>query len=166
MSRRPFASGAAHVYHTRGSQPPDLADSRLKGRVHMRLGFPSTTTLGAGSVAARVRADGLQPERLVRHPASLRQHRSDDAVRSAAGNDPPNLRELSEKDVLNILAMARTEFRVDERRSYLMGHSMGGAGSLYLGSKYASNWAAIAPDGSGHAVRLIEDHDAGGRRSR
>jgi poly(3-hydroxybutyrate) depolymerase len=62
----------------------------------------------------------------------------------AAAKDPPNLRELSEKDVLNVLAMARKEFNVDERRTYLMGHSMGGAGTLYLGSKYASTWAAIA----------------------
>jgi predicted peptidase len=62
----------------------------------------------------------------------------------AAANDPPKLRELSEKDVMNVLAMARKEFNIDERRTYLMGHSMGGAGALYLGSKYSSNWAAIA----------------------
>jgi len=62
----------------------------------------------------------------------------------AAANDPPNLRELSEKDVLNVLEIMRKEFNVDDRRTYLMGHSMGGAGALYLGVKYASNWAAIA----------------------
>jgi predicted peptidase len=62
----------------------------------------------------------------------------------AAANDPPNLSELAEKDVMNLLAMARKEFNIDDRRTYLMGHSMGGAGTLYLGSKYASNWAAIA----------------------
>jgi predicted peptidase len=61
----------------------------------------------------------------------------------AAANDPPNLRELSEKDVLSVLDIIRKDFNVDERRTYLMGHSMGGAGTLYLGSKYASNWAAI-----------------------
>ena len=33
---------------------------------------------------------------------------------------------------------------MDDGRTYLMGHSMGGAGTLYLGTKYASNWAAIA----------------------
>jgi predicted peptidase len=60
-----------------------------------------------------------------------------------AANDPPNLRELSEKDVLNVLDIIRKEFNVDDQRTYLMGHSMGGAGTLYLGSKYASNWAAI-----------------------
>ena len=63
---------------------------------------------------------------------------------AAPVNDPPNLRELSEKDVMNVLEIARKEFNVDNSRTYLMGHSMGGAGTLYLGSKYASNWAAIA----------------------
>lgn len=61
-----------------------------------------------------------------------------------AAKDPPNLRELSEKDVMNVLQIVRKEFSVDDRRTYLMGHSMGGAGTLYLGAKYASNWAAIA----------------------
>ena len=60
-------------------------------------------------------------------------------------NDPPNLRELSEKDVMNVLDLVRKEFNVDDRRIYLMGHSMGGAGTLYLGVKYASVWAALAP---------------------
>lgn len=60
-------------------------------------------------------------------------------------NDPPNLRELSEKDVMNVLDIVRKEFNVDDRRIYLMGHSMGGAGTLYLGVKYASIWAALAP---------------------
>lgn len=57
---------------------------------------------------------------------------------------PPNLAELSEKDVFNVLAMMRKEFNVDPDRIYLMGHSMGGAGTLFLGSKHASDWAAIA----------------------
>jgi len=60
-------------------------------------------------------------------------------------NDPPNLRELSEKDVMNVLDMVRKEFNVDERRIYLTGHSMGGAGTLHLGIKYPSIWAALAP---------------------
>ena len=58
--------------------------------------------------------------------------------------EPPNLAELSEKDVLTVLDMARKEFTIDEKRTYLLGHSMGGAGTLFLGSKYPSNWAAIA----------------------
>jgi predicted peptidase len=59
-------------------------------------------------------------------------------------DEPAHVRALSEKDVMNVLEMARKEFNVDENRTYLMGHSMGGAGSIYLGFKYPSNWAAIA----------------------
>jgi pimeloyl-ACP methyl ester carboxylesterase len=56
-----------------------------------------------------------------------------------APEPPANLSELSEKDAMNVLDMMRKEFNVDDKRTYLMGHSMGGAGTLYLGSKYASD---------------------------
>lgn len=62
-----------------------------------------------------------------------------------AVSDAARVRELSEKDVLNVLEMMRKEFNIDERRTYLMGHSMGGAGALYLGVKYPETWVAIAP---------------------
>jgi poly(3-hydroxybutyrate) depolymerase len=58
--------------------------------------------------------------------------------------EPPNLAELSEKDVMNVLAIVRKEFMVDDKRTYLMGHSMGGAGALFLGPKYVNQWAAVA----------------------
>ena len=60
--------------------------------------------------------------------------------------DPAKLHEASEKDVMNVLDMIRKEFNVDENRTYLMGHSMGGAGTIYLGVKYASIWAAIGAE--------------------
>jgi len=60
--------------------------------------------------------------------------------------DPVKLHEASEKDVMNVLDMIRKEFNVDENRTYLMGHSMGGAGAVYLGVKYASIWAAIGAE--------------------
>jgi len=63
-----------------------------------------------------------------------------------AVTEPEKLHEMSEKDVLNVLDMIRKEFNVDDRRTYLMGHSMGGAGTIYLGVKYASNWAAIGAE--------------------
>jgi predicted esterase len=66
------------------------------------------------------------------------------AAGGTAETDAAKVRELSEKDVLNVLEIVRQEFNVDERRTYLMGHSMGGAGTLHLGVKYARNWAAIA----------------------
>jgi predicted esterase len=51
---------------------------------------------------------------------------------------------LSEKDTMYVLEMVRKEFNIDDNRIYLMGHSMGGAGALYLGEKYAPLWAAVA----------------------
>jgi predicted peptidase len=51
--------------------------------------------------------------------------------------------DLSEKDVLNVLAIVEKEYAVDTSRVYLIGHSMGGAGTWYLGQKYADKWAAL-----------------------
>jgi predicted peptidase len=59
---------------------------------------------------------------------------------------PANLRELSEKDTMNVIAMVRKEFKVDDKRIYVMGHSMGGAGAIYLGSKYPKLFAAVAAE--------------------
>jgi predicted peptidase len=66
-------------------------------------------------------------------------------IGGTAITDVAKVREASEKDVMTVLDMIRTEFNVDENRIYLMGHSMGGAGTYYLGSKYAKQWAALAP---------------------
>ena len=59
--------------------------------------------------------------------------------------DPENLGELSEKDVLNVLGIVRKEFNVDPARIYLAGHSMGGGGTIYLGAEHSGIWAALAP---------------------
>jgi predicted peptidase len=67
------------------------------------------------------------------------------AGRGQPESPPANLAELSERDVLNVLAMLREEFKIDDDRTYLMGHSMGGAGAFFLGSKHADEWAALAP---------------------
>jgi predicted esterase len=45
---------------------------------------------------------------------------------------------------MNVLAIVRKEFTIDDKRTYLMGHSMGGAGALFLGPKYVDQWAAVA----------------------
>jgi len=66
------------------------------------------------------------------------------ASRAPQTPEPPNLAELSEKDVMNVLGIVRDEFTVDDKRTYLMGHSMGGAGALFLGPKYVDQWAAVA----------------------
>jgi polyhydroxybutyrate depolymerase len=60
-------------------------------------------------------------------------------------DDPENIDELSERDVLNVLATVRAEYNIDPKRIYLMGHSMGGGGTWHLGMKYPELWAALAP---------------------
>jgi predicted esterase len=65
-------------------------------------------------------------------------------VGGAAEADPALVTEYSEKDVMNVLARARAEFDVDDRRIYLMGHSQGGSGARHLAEKYSDIWAAVA----------------------
>jgi predicted esterase len=58
--------------------------------------------------------------------------------------DQSKASEYSEQDVMNVLAMIRKEFNIDDHRIYLMGHSQGGAGALHIADKYSSIWAAVA----------------------
>jgi predicted peptidase len=76
------------------------------------------------------------------------------APRSSGAAPPPQVRtpdeetryrSLSEADVMNVLDLVRKEYTIDPDRIYLMGHSMGGFGTWWLGQKYAGTWAAIAP---------------------
>lgn len=67
------------------------------------------------------------------------------AGRGFGGDAPENLPELSEKDVMNVVELVRKEFKIDDKRIYLIGHSMGGAGTWHLGTKYPSLWAGLAP---------------------
>ena len=53
--------------------------------------------------------------------------------------------ELAEIDTMALLKSIREEYSVDSDRIYLMGHSMGGAGTYYLGGKYNDIWAGLAP---------------------
>jgi poly(3-hydroxybutyrate) depolymerase len=101
-------------------------------------GVPATGRGGRGRRAGAPNPAGAPPA----NPSAAPQGPPPGAFADA--NDPPNLRELSEKDVLNVLDLVRKEFNVDDRRTYLMGHSMGGAGTFHLAVKYPGNWAATA----------------------
>jgi len=57
--------------------------------------------------------------------------------------DDPRVSEWSERDVMNVLAIMREQYNIDENRIYLVGQSMGGAGALHLGRKYPEIWAAV-----------------------
>jgi len=53
--------------------------------------------------------------------------------------------ELSELDAMTALKLIREKYNVNSDRIFLMGHSMGGAGTYYLGQKYNDIWAGLAP---------------------
>ena len=57
---------------------------------------------------------------------------------------PENLGELSEQDVWNVLELAGKRFDVDPARTFLMGHSMGGGGTLHLAMRRPEVFAAVA----------------------
>lgn len=52
--------------------------------------------------------------------------------------------ELSEKDAMTAFDLIVKEFNPDPSRIYLFGHSAGGTGGWYIGSKYADRFAGLA----------------------
>jgi predicted peptidase len=64
---------------------------------------------------------------------------------SRTAEQEASYRALCEADVMNVIGLVRAEYRIDPRRIYLMGHSMGGFGTWWLGQKHAQLWAAIGP---------------------
>ena len=65
--------------------------------------------------------------------------------RAAVNAEREQTLQLSEKDVINVLEIVLNEYPVDRSAMFLTGHSMGSGGTWYLGAKYASYWAGIAP---------------------
>jgi dienelactone hydrolase len=53
--------------------------------------------------------------------------------------------ELSELDAITVLKLVREKLTIDPDRIFLMGHSLGGAGTYYIGGKYNDIWAGLAP---------------------
>jgi len=67
---------------------------------------------------------------------------------------------LSEADVMEVLARVRRDYKIDDNRIYLLGHSMGGFGTWVLGPKYPTIWAAMAPiSGGGQPASLEKIRD-------
>ncbi len=56
----------------------------------------------------------------------------------------PEHAERSEADVMNVIARVKDEFSVDEERTYLWGHSMGGAGTYHIAVNNPGMFAALA----------------------
>jgi dienelactone hydrolase len=100
---------------------------------------------GAGPGAAPGAARGAAPSATAPAPAAAPAARPQPPmVGGTKETDPARVTEYSEKDVMNVLALVRQEFNVDDRRIYLMGHSQGGGGARHLAEEYPDTWAAVA----------------------
>ncbi len=80
---------------------------------------------------------------------------------SANGRGPyGGYRGNSGKDVIDVLDLVQKVYPVDASRIYLMGHSMGGGGTVAVGFDNASRFAALAPiAGFGGASQLEKAKD-------
>jgi predicted peptidase len=127
------------MLHGAGTDENWYLDAKDKQFIHLAeqhgyilaspLGY---TRMGAYGTPLRLPAVFGNPE------AAAEQRASVDAERERT-------LELSEKDVINVLEIVLNEYPVDRSAMFLTGHSMGSGGTWYLGAKYATYWAAIAP---------------------
>ena len=121
-------------------------DDHILAKLAEQLGYLVVCPMGLRPSA------GWGSGSLNRPPANVAAGAASGAAAGAASGrggfaaDPSRLRqgELSEKDALNVLDLVTKEYPVDPGRIYLFGHSSGGAGTWYVGQKYAEKWAAMA----------------------
>jgi predicted esterase len=64
--------------------------------------------------------------------------------------------DLSEQDVMRVLDLVKKQYKIDENRIYLAGHSLGAIGTWKLGPKYPDIWAALAPFSGSGAPNTLE----------
>jgi len=77
---------------------------------------------------------------------------------SPFGRGNTSYRGIGEADVLRAIEQARKTVSVDDERVHLMGGSMGGAGTIYLGTRHPGLFASIAPlVGAGDDYRVWLD---------
>jgi predicted peptidase len=97
--------------------------------------------------------DGVMPKLAEQHGyiiAAPLGYRVDGFYGWGLGDPPtdPNARRLqerSEQDVMQVLQHVRQQYRIDESRIYLAGHSMGAVGTWRIAPKFPDVWAALGP---------------------
>jgi predicted peptidase len=100
------------------------------------IGYNNRAGFGVAPRAPRPPADGAAAPAADRPMPPL--------VGGSAETDPAKVTAYSEKDVMNVLAMVRAEFNIDDERIYLVGHSQGGGGARHIAEKYPDIWASVA----------------------
>jgi predicted peptidase len=127
-----------------GVKAPMIVTLHGLGGTHTTMMRPNAIDLAEAGGYILLAPMGYNPRGWFGAPAPQGRGRRGAAPGAPPTNDPANLRELSEKETLQVIDLVRKEFTVDDDRTYVMGHSMGGAGTLYLAMKYPQRWAAAA----------------------
>ena len=137
------STGPFGMQFTMGARGPGRGGPGAPATPGARDGAPAAANAPANGPAPQAGPgrDG-QPGRAVGRGPGMGGMREPGGTKET---DRAKVAELSEKDAMNVLAMVRKEFNVDDKRIFLTGHSMGGGGALHMGEKYASTWAAVAP---------------------
>ena len=81
----------------------------------------------------------------LRLPAVFGQSTLAAAQRAAVTPERRRELELSELDVMTVLAIVTEEYGADRTRTFLAGHSMGSGGVWHLAARFPERWRAIAP---------------------
>lgn len=146
FERHYLFDAAGEIMPYRVFVPPQYDDAKTWPLVIALHGLGATEDSFFEAYRQRVPALAAERGYLVAAPLGFRV----DGMYGAAvgrGRDPSTRRqrELSELDVMTVLGRMRRDYKVDERRIYLLGHSMGAIGAWHLAAKYPDVWAAIAP---------------------
>ena len=88
-------------------------------------------------------------------------YRVDGSYGWGLGNPPADpatrrVQDYSEQDVMRMLENVRQQYKVDDNRIYLIGHSMGAIGTWKIAPKYPDIWAAIATFAGSGAPATLE----------
>jgi predicted esterase len=108
------------------------------------MGYSPTAPFGNTNMFSGRRGAGPATGPAPAGPPKIMPGARGPAIGGTKETDPAKVSELSEIDTMRVLELVRKEFNIDDNRIFLMGHSMGGAGSMYIGEKYAPLWAAVA----------------------
>ncbi len=80
------------------------------------------------------------------------------AVVCPKGRDTASMyRGAAEQDVMDVLAAVRRDYKIDSKRIYLMGHSMGGFGTWSVAMDHPDVFAALGPiSGGGNPANMAK----------
>ncbi|WP_234736509.1 carboxylesterase family protein [Tellurirhabdus bombi] len=117
--------------------------SQIDGSLQYYAVTPQPTNSGPAALFLSVHGAGVEAS------GQARAYKPKDwGTLVAATNRRPrgfNWEDWGRLDALEVLTIAKNQFKPDPRQIYLTGHSMGGHGTWFLGATYPDKWAAIAP---------------------